>query len=83
MQTTHTIRIRGLDAISYADHLGGSIGLSKHADPVEGERHGLTQDEAREVARVDASLIYLDADTDHPDHAAIMAAIARAKGGAL
>jgi len=52
--TTYT----GLDAIEYAEQHG--LRLSKYADPTEGARDDLTVYEAREVAREDASLIYLN-----------------------
>lgn len=47
----------GMDAIEYAEQHG--LRLNKHADPTEDAREGLTVDEAREIAREDASLIYL------------------------
>lgn len=55
-----TTRIEGQNAITLAETLG--LALSKHADPVEDARDGLTVEEAREIAREDASLIYVDAD---------------------
>jgi len=33
--------------------------LGKYADPVDGAREGLTADEAAEVAREDAALVYV------------------------
>jgi hypothetical protein len=33
--------------------------IDKHADPIEGAREGLTEDEAVEVAEQDASLLVL------------------------
>lgn len=54
--TTHTYTITGHDAIRHAAALG--LVLCKHSDPVEDAREGLTEDEAREVAREDPSLIY-------------------------
>lgn len=60
--TTTTIRITGMDAISWAEMFGANI--CKYADPTEGAREGLTMGEAWEVAREDPSLIYVDADGD-------------------
>ena len=44
------------------DVLGGgvTVAICKYADPTEGFRDDLTLDEARDVARVDSSLLYLD-----------------------
>ena len=53
-----TSRYNGFEAIFAAKKLG--VPLSKYADPVEGPREGLTVLEAEEIAREDASLIYLD-----------------------
>lgn len=50
----------GLDAIEFAEKHG--LRLSKYADPTEDAREGLTVEEAREIAREDASLIYIKAD---------------------
>ena len=55
MTTTDTIT--GYDAIDYAEEHG--LSLSKHADPTEDAREGLTPEEAREVAAEDPSLIYV------------------------
>jgi hypothetical protein len=66
------LTLKGEQAIQYVEQLGGSIGLSKFADPIEGGRIGLTPEEARGVVKHDPSLIYFYADTAHPDHAAIM-----------
>jgi hypothetical protein len=49
--------LRGIEAIEYAEKNG--LRLSKYADPTEDAREGLTVDEAREIAREDANLIYL------------------------
>lgn len=57
MTTQHTT-LTGHDAIAYADQHG--LELSKYADPIEGSRDGLTVDEAREIASVDPSLVYLE-----------------------
>lgn len=51
--------LTGHDAITYAEAAG--LTLKKYADPIEGAREGLTVDEAREVAREDQGLIYLEA----------------------
>lgn len=51
--------INGTAAIAHAARTGAQ--LHKHADPVEGAR-AVTLEEAREIARVDASLIYCAAD---------------------
>ena len=53
-----TTRKTGMDAIEYAEKHG--LYLSKFADPTEGERDGLTHYEAREIAREDPGLIYID-----------------------
>lgn len=51
-------RLTGKAAIEYAEAHG--LGLSKYEDPTEGAREGLSVGEAREIARVDAALIYVD-----------------------
>lgn len=51
-------RLSGLDAIAYAE--ARCLKLAKYEDPTEGAREGLTVEEARAVAREDASLVYLD-----------------------
>jgi hypothetical protein len=56
--TNSTNTIKGLRAIDYAEAHG--LTLCKYADPAEGARSGLSVEEAREVAREDASLIWLD-----------------------
>ena len=71
-----TIKLKGEQAIKYVEQLGGSIGLSKYADPTEGARDGVDVDEARQIAKEDPSLIYFMADSTHPDHATIMERIA-------
>lgn len=53
-----TTTITGLDAIRYATATGAT--LRKHADPVDGARE-VSTDEAREIAREDAGLIYCEA----------------------
>lgn len=57
MATTQS-RLTGYDAITYAECHG--LTLSKYNDPLEEAREGLTVAEARQVAREDMSLIYLD-----------------------
>ena len=51
-------RLTGLAAIDYAAARG--LVLSKYTDPTDEARDGLTVAEAREIARVDPSLIYLE-----------------------
>lgn len=51
------ITLYGWDAIEYADQ--HSLGLSKHADPTDGAREGLTAAEAAEIAKHDCRLVYL------------------------
>jgi len=56
--------IIGRKAIELAEiyaEKGHTITLHKFADPTEGEREGLSISEAREIAREDASLIYIPA----------------------
>jgi hypothetical protein len=50
--------ISGHAAITLAETFG--LTLNKYADPTDGARDGLTAEEAREIAREDASLIWLD-----------------------
>ncbi|MDX1487092.1 MAG: hypothetical protein R3268_02750 [Acidiferrobacterales bacterium] len=50
--------ITGLEAIEYARENG--LTLDKYADPVEDAREGLSVAEAEEVAREDASLIWME-----------------------
>lgn len=59
---TMTTRIKGREAIGFAERQG--LTLCKYNDPVEGAREGLSAEEAREIAREDPSLIYLDVDGD-------------------
>lgn len=56
--TTDTLTLTGRAAITYAETHG--MMLRKHADPTEGARDGLTADEAREVARIDPSLVWVE-----------------------
>lgn len=53
-------KFTGTAAIQYAEHHG--LTLNKYADPTEGARSGLTVQEAREIAREDGSLIWLNPD---------------------
>lgn len=55
--TTTTQALTGTKAIEYAASHGCLLG--KHADPTEPAREGLSVAEAREVAKVDPSLVYL------------------------
>jgi hypothetical protein len=56
--TTTTTRATGNTAIDLAEALGlGTV--QKHADPIDGAR-SVGVREARDIAAVDASLIYLD-----------------------
>jgi hypothetical protein len=57
---TTTSKITGHAAIRYARELG--LTLSKYADPTEGARDGLSPDEAEQIAREDASLIWVAVD---------------------
>jgi hypothetical protein len=52
----NTITIHGHDAINAAS--AGLGQLRKYADPIDGER-AVSIEEAREIAREDASLIYI------------------------
>ena len=54
---TNASIITGNDAIEFAERNG--LTLSKYADPIEGAREGVSVDDAREIAREDASLIYV------------------------
>lgn len=54
--------LKGYDAIEYAEQHG--LRLSMYNSPIEDARDGLTVDEAREIAREDAGLIYLV--VEHP-----------------
>ena len=53
-----TTRIVGHEAIAFARANG--LSLHKHQDPFEGARLYISPDDADDVARSDASLIYLD-----------------------
>ncbi len=58
-------KIAGIVAIEYAAVHG--LPLSKYSDPIEGARENLTVDEAREIAREDPALIYVDDSLTHCD----------------
>lgn len=64
---SETKRLKGHEAIRYAELCGGDVRLSKFADPTEDERQDLTVAEARKVAAEDPSLIYFDAPVDTLD----------------
>lgn len=64
--TTNTSKITGRTALTLAEAF--NLELHKHADPTEGARDGLTVAEAREIAREDARLVWVDAE-DLPDAA--------------
>lgn len=53
-----TTTLTGHDALAHAARTGAQ--LHKHADPVDGAR-AVTLDEAREVAREDAGLVWCEA----------------------
>lgn len=54
--------IRGTEAIALAAALG--VTLRKYADPIENAREGLTVEEATEIAREDAGLIWLSVEDE-------------------
>ena len=54
----NTMKLSGYEAIEYAEEHG--LLLNKYSDPVEGARKGLSTDEAREIAREDDTLIYVE-----------------------
>jgi hypothetical protein len=54
-----TTKITGAAAIEYAEEYG--MALNKYADPTEDSRSDLSAEEARDVARQDPSLIWIDA----------------------
>lgn len=51
-------KLTGIKAIEYAETNG--LTLNKYTDPTEEARAGLTVAEAREIAREDASLIWVE-----------------------
>ena len=52
------MKLSGYEAIEYAEEHG--LLLNKYSDPIEGARKGLSTDEAREIAREDDTLIYVE-----------------------
>lgn len=52
------VRIHGHEAIEYAEAHG--LSLRKYSDPVSGSADGLSIEDARDICREDASLIYVD-----------------------
>lgn len=54
----------GHDLRNLARAHGADLALHKHADPVDGARV-VTLDEAREIAREDAGLVWCEAPNDH------------------
>jgi hypothetical protein len=54
--------IRGHQAIAAAAALG--VTLCKYADPIENARAGVTVEEATEIARDDAGLLFLEVNDD-------------------
>lgn len=63
-------RYKGQEAIEIAEARG--LTLSKHADPIEDAREGLSIDEAREIAAEDPGLIYVDVEARDQAGAAAM-----------
>lgn len=57
-QPRNITTLTGYDAIDYASEKG--LTLCKYADPIEDARHDVTIDEARDIAFVDPSLIYVE-----------------------
>jgi len=53
-----TTKIHGQDAVQFAERTGAT--LFKYADPIEGEREGLSVAEARDIAFEDHRLIYCE-----------------------
>lgn len=68
--------LTGHAAIEYAETNG--LTLSKHADPTEGAREGLSLVEAREVAAEDPSLIHVTVDAPQTDPRILAQALIRA-----
>ena len=56
------MRLGGHEAIKYAEAHGTT--LQKYADPIEDAREDLSIEEAREIAREDPSLIYVDVEEE-------------------
>ena len=55
----NTTKLTGSKAIEYAEAHG--LTLNKYTDPTEEAREGLSVDEARQIAREDPSLIWIEA----------------------
>lgn len=60
------MKITGHAAIDHAARQG--LTLNKYADPIEEARAGLTVEEAEEVAREDASLIWITVQGEEEPH---------------
>ncbi len=58
MSTTNFTRLHGNEAIEFAQENG--LTLSKYNDAISGPATDLSVDEAREIAREDSGLIYID-----------------------
>lgn len=58
MTPTITHRLTGHDAIATAE--ANDLALSKHADPIDPARAGLSVEDALDIAEADPGLIYLD-----------------------
>ena len=56
--TNETTVIKGYEAIEHAEATG--LSLNKHEDATEGAREGLTVEEARQIAKEDPSLIWVE-----------------------
>lgn len=56
--TSNTATVTGYDAIE-AKEKDFTVRLCKHADPVEDAREDITLEDARQIAREDAGLIYV------------------------
>lgn len=76
-----TSKLSGHDAIEYAERTGAT--LHKYADPIEGARDSLTIDEARQVAREDASLIWVSVSVDPCDGCGAPATVSTDIGGGV
>lgn len=51
-------RLTGKEAIEFAE--ANDLTLNKYTDPSEEARQGVTPEEAREIAKEDPELIYID-----------------------
>ncbi|MFA7295651.1 MAG: hypothetical protein WC211_00525 [Dehalococcoidia bacterium] len=72
--TTTTKRLTGKTAIEAAERLG--LTLSTHTDPTAEARTGVSVDDARAIAREDASLVYVDVDVMASREAALEVRVA-------